>query len=427
MNTVAIGTKFEEQIFELFASEIENDRFWAKGECCRIFRQKAYPSRDRGTNIIFDVAIEIRYPGVSELSTLVLIECKSYKNKVKPEPVEAFFAKVQQVYGANTKAIVATTSSFQSGAFNFAQSKGMGLLRYIAPDNHKWELRRSASASASDSTAETADIAKQALEIEEFRPDTFDLCMKSPNSSTVSLYEFMDQLCLHESRDQNPSYRNPRKRVMDLVPYIEKGTLEDEANQILADSGYAGSDVSLEAICQREYRNSGLVVEYIDTSASSSTLGKIIFDEPRIIVYINQKERNVGRERFTLAHELAHHFLRHGRYLKNETCDDGDFDLRSGTRLAARELRRLEFQANYFASAMLMPKSSFIGFLRGALTELGIHDRGFGAIYLDDQDCNLQTFKLLTTVLSKKFLVSKEAAAIRLSGLNLLVDARKFS
>jgi IrrE N-terminal-like domain/Restriction endonuclease len=425
MNTVEIGNKFEEQIFDLFANDIESDRFWAKKECCRIFRQKAYASRDRGSDIIFDVAIEIRYPGVAELSALVLIECKNYKNKVKPEQVEAFFAKVQQVYGANTKAIVATTSSFQSGAFNYAQSKGMGLLRYIAPDHQKWELRRSQSASASDSTSETAEIARQALEHEEFSPETFDLFMGSPASTTVSLYEFFDQLCLHESGDQYPAYRNPRQRVMDIVPYIEKGTLEDEASKVLAVCQYAGGDVSLEAICQIEKRNSGLMVEYVDTELPTSTLGKIVFDESKIVIYRSQTERHFGRERFTLAHELAHYFLRHGRYLKNEACDDSDFDLRSAAKLAARDIRRLEFQANYFAAAMLMPKSSFIGHLRGALAELGIHDRGFGALYLDDQDCNRQAFKLVTTYLSQKFSVSKEATAIRMNGLNLLVDVRK--
>jgi len=425
MNTVAIGNKFEEQIFDLFANEIASDRFWAKKDCCRIFRQKAYPSRDRGSDIIFDVAIEIRYHGVAELSALVLIECKNYKNKVKPEQVEAFFAKVQQVYGANTKAIVATTSSFQSGAFNYAQSKGMGLLRYIAPDNQKWELRRSQSASGSDSTAETAEIARQALEHEEFSTQTFDLFMGSPASTTVSLYEFFDQLCLHGSGEQNPAYRNPRQRVMDIVPYIEKGTLEDEASKVLATCQYAGGDVSLEAICQIEEHNSGLMIEYIDTELPTSTLGKIVFDESKIVIYRSQTERHLGRERFTLAHELAHYFLRHGHYLKNESCDDADFDLRSAAKLAARDIRRLEFQANYFASAMLMPKISFIGHLRSALAELGIHDRGFGAMYLDDQDCNRQAFKLVTTYLSQKFSVSKKAAAIRMDGLNLLVDARK--
>lgn len=251
--------------------------------------------------------------------------------------------------------------------------------------------------------------------------------MGSPATTTVSLYEFMDQLCLDGATNQNPPYRNPRQRVMDLVPYIEKSTLEDEANEVLLSSEYYGGEVSLEAICHIERRKSGLTVEYVDTDLPTRTLGKILFDESRIVIYRSHTERHPGRERFTLAHELAHHFLRHGRYLKNEACDDADFDLRSGARLAARDIRRLEFQANYFASAMLMPKSSFIGNLRGALAELGIHDRGFGALYLDDQDCNRQAFKLITTYLSRKFVVSKEAAAIRMSGLNLLVDARNLS
>jgi len=68
-------------------------------------------------------------PGSREYSALVLIECKNYGHPVPVDDVEEFFAKVQQVAAANAKATIASTASFQSGAREFAKSKGMGLIR----------------------------------------------------------------------------------------------------------------------------------------------------------------------------------------------------------------------------------------------------------------------------------------------------------
>ena len=81
-STTAVGDMLEKQIYELFGSEIAGDRFWVKKENCRIFWKKGYFSKDRATEIIFDVAIEVLLPGATEYSMLVLIECKNHKRSV---------------------------------------------------------------------------------------------------------------------------------------------------------------------------------------------------------------------------------------------------------------------------------------------------------------------------------------------------------
>lgn len=130
MNTIKKGDTLEDKVFELFKEYILKDRFWARKECCEIYKKKGYYSKDRKKNIIFDVAIEIFLPGQKTYSSLVLIECKNYNHKVPVDDVEEFFMKAQQISGGNIKGIVVSNNAFQEGAFNFSESKGIGLLRY---------------------------------------------------------------------------------------------------------------------------------------------------------------------------------------------------------------------------------------------------------------------------------------------------------
>jgi len=426
MSTFAVGTDFEKKIFALLEGEIANGRFWAMKDNCRLYRQKAYYSKDRGSEIIFDVAIEIFLPGSDSPSMLVLVECKDHKNTIKPEQVEAFFSKVQQVAAANIKAVVATTSPLQSGALGFAKSKGIGVLRYCDPQTHKWEIYRSPSASAGDASQELSDLAQRALTEEDFTSNHFDMYMQSPLSYTVSLYDFMEQLCAgtNEEAAMLRDIRNPKSKTSIGVPYIEKEQLEERSSLFLKQIEYEAGEVSLDRLCADERSRSGLQVVYKESLLPCDPLGKISFKDLQITIF-RSTEYNRGRERFTLAHELAHYFLGHGEYVKSEIFEPEDFALMPIDRLEGKELRRLEFQANYFAASLLMPKANFVGILRGLLTELGIMDRGFGLVYLDEQECNRQSFQLITSFLSTKFGVSKEAASIRLNGLGLLVDARK--
>jgi predicted helicase len=120
------GDAFERRMLEYFRAEIEADRFWAKKANCKVFWKKGYHSKDRNTEIVFDVSIELYLPGAKECSALVLIECKNYKDTVPVDQIEEFFAKVQQVAAANAKAVIASAAAFQTGTREFAKSKGIG-------------------------------------------------------------------------------------------------------------------------------------------------------------------------------------------------------------------------------------------------------------------------------------------------------------
>ncbi len=428
-STTGKGNALERRIRDLFQAEIDADRFWAKKKNCKVFWKKGYFSKDRGTEIIFDVSIEVYLPGAREYSSLVLIECKNYGHRVPVNDAEEFFAKVQQVAAANAKAVIASTASFQSGAREYAKSKGMGLIRYFAPDNFKWELKRSPSATARTTSAEEAELVGSALSQEDFRSLAFDLYLQSPVRDTNSVWDFFEDLMLDSALTPEQARRvsNPRSKLTNQVPFYEKDDLESTGTDALAALGYAGGEVDLSLLCARESARTGLVVETgvpsPDPEASMPVLGRIVFDPLVIQVYAGNTV-NRGRDRFTLAHELAHHLLDHGRYLVRESCDDNDFVLRRSAAIDGSDVARMEFQANYLAASLLMPRTHVTEDFHRLVRTLEISNKGFGPLYVDDQPCNIQNFEVVTRGLMEKYGVSRTAAKIRLESMGLLRDAR---
>ena len=430
--TTGKGNSLERHIRDLFQSEIDADRFWAKRKNCKVFWRKGYFSKDRGTEIIFDVSIEVYLPGATEYSSLVLIECKNYGHRVPVDDAEEFFAKVQQVAAANSKAVIASTASFQSGAREFAKSKGMGLIRYFSPENFKWELKRSPSATARTTSAEEAEMVGSALSQEEFRSLAFDLYLQSPVRDTNSLWDFFEDLMLDSALTPEQARRvsNTRSKLTNQVPFYEKDDLESTGVDTLTALGYAAGEVNLDLLCARESARTGLVVETglptPDPNTSTPVLGRIVFN-PLVIQVYAAGTINRGRDRFTLAHELAHHLLDHGRYLVRESCDDSDFVLRRSAAIDGSDVARMEFQANYLAASLLMPRTHVTEDFHRLVRTLDIADKGFGPLYVDDQPCNLQNFEAVTGRLMQKYGVSRTAAKIRLESIGLLRDARSRS
>ena len=152
----------------------------------------------------------------------------------------------------------------------------------------------------------------------------------------------------------------------------------------------------------------------------NNILGRILFESSEIQVFTSMHP-NRGRERFTLAHELGHHFLKHGRYMIRESCDESDFSgFLSGIKDKS-DITKLEFQANYFAASLLMPKTNFIRDFWEFANDIGLINRGFGALFNDNQPCNQKNYMSVTTKLMLRYGVSRIATDIRLASLGLLL------
>jgi Zn-dependent peptidase ImmA (M78 family) len=426
-SSIEIGDALEKRIYDFVSIEIEADRFLVKKEYCKIFRKKGYYSRDRETNILFDISVEIFLPDANEYSIVVLIECKNYTHSVPVDDVEEFFVKVQQVAASNGKAVVASSASFQSGARAFAKSKGMGLIRYFDGDSFKWELRRSPCATGRSTSAEKAFVVEEGLARHDFLSSAFEMYFQSPSRATNFLWEFFEDFLFDSefSPTQVECIVNARAPMASQVPFLEKSYLEERAAAIVQSLGYSGGEVSLDRLCAKEASNTGLLVKagIFDPTASkrAAALGRITF-EPPVIEIFAQEVSNYGRERFTLAHELSHYLLGHGQYLLGEFCDDGDFTL-SRAAISQGDVSRMEFQANYLAASILMPWIYVQDDFRRIMGQLDLADRGFGPLFLDVQQCNILNCEIVIGNLMRTFGVSFSAAKIRLQSMGLLHDS----
>ena len=251
--------------------------------------------------------------------------------------------------------------------------------------------------------------------------------MQSPTRATNSLWDFAEDMALDSglSPAAIAVLSNRRSRLAAQVPFREADELEAKAAEVLADVSYTAGFVSLDDICAMQASRCGLIVvtglALDDADDPNSVLGRIRFEPLEIQVYA---QLHAGRERFTLAHELAHHLLGHGSYMARESSDEQDFVLKRKGLAQGTDIARMEFQANYFAASLLMPRLGFVKDFRLLMRTLDIADRGFGALYVDDQPCNMQSFAHVTGQLMQRYGVSRSAAVIRLESLGLLKDAR---
>ena len=139
------GDSFEIKSYNLFKTLLENDDFYVSGKKSKIFRKKGYYSAKRKSEIIFDIAIETYLNNSSTYSLLTLIECKNYQTPVPVNDIEEFDSKIRQISEHNTKGIVITNHSFQSGAHNFATSNGIGLIKVNDNNEFEWIVNRRVS------------------------------------------------------------------------------------------------------------------------------------------------------------------------------------------------------------------------------------------------------------------------------------------
>lgn len=136
------GDSFENKTYELLKTLLINDEFYVPGKKSKVFRKKRYYSDKRKSDIIFDISIETYLNDSGNYSLLTLIECKNYQSPVPINDIEEFDSKIRQISEHNTKGIIITNNSFQSGATSFAFSTGIGLARVTDNDKFEWLIHR---------------------------------------------------------------------------------------------------------------------------------------------------------------------------------------------------------------------------------------------------------------------------------------------
>ena len=317
LSTYAKGDRFEELVFEFLSREINEGRFYVfRPECCKIFRKKGYYSRDREDFIVFDISVEVFLPGFETPSLLVLIECKNYSSKVPVGDIEEFGSKISQVAGFNAKGIFASASAFQSGTFNIARNRGFGVLRYFDQSEFRWELPRALLTGAWSASARKRAEIEYALTQTDFRPTVYSAYAVTPAGFTDGWEGIWKGLDLENAFEESDLslIRQPMIIATPRIAFISRNRIDSLAQQALKSISYIRGEIDLTKLVSREAEVSGLSVSFIEDSGSA--LGSITFSPLEIKIFAADSQSHLAR--FTLAHELGHHFLGHKRYMTRE-------------------------------------------------------------------------------------------------------------
>lgn len=140
MSSLEKGNEFEDRAFEAIASELRNQRLPISPRLAKLFRGKAYYSRDRQSSIRVDISIEMFLPDKEKPSLIWIFECKDYSRSIPVDDLEEFHAKIQQIGEDNTKGTIVTSSSFQQGALSYAKAKRIGVIRLLPEDQIDYVL-----------------------------------------------------------------------------------------------------------------------------------------------------------------------------------------------------------------------------------------------------------------------------------------------
>ena len=120
-------TAFEKIVLEMLSKEFQ------KYDHCVIEHNKKIRAHDGNYQI--DGYIEYDVMGITYKT---LLECKHQKDSIKREDIERLYSRIQSC-GVH-KGILVSSSSFQSGAMEFAKAHGIALIQVSPEENSKPRL-----------------------------------------------------------------------------------------------------------------------------------------------------------------------------------------------------------------------------------------------------------------------------------------------
>ena len=338
MNTTKKGDDFEEVIYELFLKDIKDNKTTINSRShIKPFRKKKYYSRYREKYIEFDIAIEV-YQDIElpNMSNLLLIECKDYKGAVGVDQLGKFLDDIRDISEGELtykiRPIMAISSNLAEGAFNKAKNRGVGLVKLNSEKTLTHILNR-----------------KYRYQDVDNKYDVEGIFVKGelPNSSNLSYMMYVQDKWFFGIEDYikfliGQPFNNSNQKI-DFIPKVG---LENLAESLLMEIDYSDGSVNLDEIVLLDALSHITIIKDI-TDHDHRLLGKIDFIQQEIYLY-KQSDDNLHRNRFTLAHELSHILLDHGKYLIKDVLSTED--LNGESRNKNEFIGKLEFQANYLAS-----------------------------------------------------------------------------
>ncbi len=442
MNTTKKGDLFENRVFDYLKQYVSNGESFLNPSWCQFFKKKGYYSEKRKGDIKVDLSVESYSENADKWSLLLIVECKDLKAPVPVDDVEEFVAKVDQISGKNVKGLFFSTSGYQRSALTYAESMGIGLIRMLPDDKVEWVLRRTpAPVKIQDRKSYYQKQVDEALANPEYIGQSEFLFGRVKDVKSTSLLELINALVkdligevAKPSKPPDLAEQTEAATRPAIVPFIGQEELEQRTERVrryFLGENFNYQEVDLEIICDYLSQHHNVVFMYkqdlgVDSSGRE-VLGK--FSTDTMTVYIsNTLEKNTHRWRYTVAHELGHLILHRRLDLPSiigTHLETGQDFSRSSKTQQSDVIRRLEWQANAFASFLLLPRDGVLKIVVDSLEIMGVQKFSHGVIFVDEQQCNIQPFLEILSRISNEFNASKIVVEYRLAQLRILNDQRK--
>lgn len=392
MNTVKIGDDFENICYDKIVEAINNDELAFPLKYARVKRKAKYFSKKSQTEIIFDLAIEIWPPKATNYINLFLIECKSYSSKKVPiGDLKRFLADVNDIAELNGKAVFMTNSSYSEPSLVFAKNTGI-MVFSIDQENSYSIIHYKKNRKILPKESEENKIHKQFEKFIKYVFGTFKIRgLKKLSHSNIE--KIANQI--HDEINPN------------ILKHYSKFTIEEIINSI-----------------EKNY-----LIEFdLNANLSEESLNKTLgsFDVVNNKISIDKSVFGTKRFSFVLAHEIGHLILHRDLKVNKEVYnefEDSEYDFMTDKYLLVNDKNWVEWQANKFASSLLMPEINIKFQLVFYQIQLGISK--YGHIYVDDQKINRDDFSKILTYLSDFFNTSITTIKFRLEELNLVTYKTK--
>lgn len=394
MNTTQYGEDFEVQVFNFLKNLLSNDDVpGASAKRSKIFHKKRYGTVTERT-IIADVSIETyisqEYEDRGEWSTLLIFECKRYKDTVDIADLDEFETKLRKMGGFGVKGFFVTTSNFSKQSILDARKYHYGLAIFGKDGNWNWLVPRDTRRDKS----------------EEYAPIFYG---EYPVGSSPLFYQ---SGCYYNISDilKASDVVLPFSRKY-KVPFLSKSDIRTIADRIYQNHTGIDDDIAGNLLYNLfpEFRINFDILPY-------GVEGQTSFKDKKVILS-NALLSKPDRMRFTLAHELGHLFLHSDLLAYSEGVLDN-----VPHPISEQDMRWLDYHANQFASAILIPNSRFIPLVRGVFQQMSISTPKF---VVDNQPFKSKLLQSILSYLASQFKVSKETMFIRLKEDGFVFDVRK--
>lgn len=123
MSAVAKGNAFENRVFTAITDELNGDRLGLSPKLASLFQKKGYYSRDRDSDIIVDISIEVWLPNADQWSLLWVCECKDYSSAIPVDDVEEIQGKTRSNCWCEQERCHGRHRSITAGGLEIRKSK----------------------------------------------------------------------------------------------------------------------------------------------------------------------------------------------------------------------------------------------------------------------------------------------------------------